>query len=89
LPCLKNGRQVVLSELGHVGDVWSVQPEATQRLLTSFYDTGVGDDSLFRYEPMDFKVKYGFPTLAKILLVTGVLFALKFYAGRKRMGKDR
>jgi hypothetical protein len=89
LPWLKNSRQVILSEMGHVGDVWSVQPEATQRLLTSFYDTGVGDDSLYQYAPMDFKVKYGFPFLAKILLVTGVLFALQFYNWLRRRILDR
>jgi hypothetical protein len=26
MPSLKNGRQVILSEMGHVNDVWSVQP---------------------------------------------------------------
>lgn len=73
LPSLKNGRQVIISEVGHVRDVCNVQREATLRLLTSFYDTGVADDSLFTYAPMDFKVKLGFPLLAKILLGTGVL----------------
>jgi hypothetical protein len=47
LPSLKNGKQVIISEAGHVGDVWGVQPEATTGLLTSVYDTGVADDSLY------------------------------------------
>lgn len=66
LPYLPNGRQIILAEMGHTGDVRGVQPEATERLLISFYDTGVADDSLFTYEPMDFAVGMGFPALAKI-----------------------
>jgi pimeloyl-ACP methyl ester carboxylesterase len=73
LPSLANGKQVILSEMGHVNDIWNVQPEATRRLLTSFYDTGQADDSLYRYAPVDFKVKTGFPLLAKLLLGTGIL----------------
>lgn len=73
LPTLRNGRQVILSEMGHVRDVWNVQPEATLHLLTSFYDTGKADASQFRNNPVDFQVSLGFPILAKILLVSGVL----------------
>jgi pimeloyl-ACP methyl ester carboxylesterase len=65
LPFLSNGEQVILSEFGHTGDVWSMQPEATIRLLTSFFDTGVADDSLYTYQPMDFHVEIGFPEMAK------------------------
>jgi hypothetical protein len=71
--------------LGHVSDVWGVQPEATLRLLTSFYDTGVADDSLFTYAPMDFKVKLGFPLLAKILLGTGVMLVMGLILGANRL----
>ncbi len=65
LPFLSNGEQVILSEFGHTGDVWGMQPEATVRLLTSFYDTGVADASLYSYQPMDFHVEIGFPEMAK------------------------
>ena len=73
LPSLSNGQQVILSEFGHVGDVWSLQPEATMHLLTTFYDTGVADDSLFTYQPMNFDVGLGFPTIAKLVLAAIVL----------------
>jgi len=73
LPSLSNGRQVILSEFGHVDDVWSLQPEATMRLLTTFYDTGVADDSLFTYQPMNFDVELGWPALAKLLVAVLVL----------------
>jgi pimeloyl-ACP methyl ester carboxylesterase len=71
LPALKNGRLVTLSEMGHVNDFWSVNPSAAEHLLTSFYATGVADDSLFEYVPMDFKVSLGFPVIAKILMAFG------------------
>jgi pimeloyl-ACP methyl ester carboxylesterase len=67
LPFLKNGRQVILAEQGHVQDFWTFQPAAAERLLTGFFDTGAADDSLYEYLPMDFKAPIGFPLLAKIL----------------------
>jgi len=73
LPHLGNGQQVILSEFGHVADVWDLQPEATMHLLTTFYDTGVVDDSLFTYQPMNFDVGLGFPALAKIALAVVIL----------------
>jgi hypothetical protein len=66
LPYLRNGRQVILAEMGHVDDVLSVNPRATERLLVSFFDTGVPDTSLYVYAPMDFSVRWGLPKIAKI-----------------------
>lgn len=68
LPSLSNGKQVVLREFGHVNDVMTLQPKAIERLLVSFYDTGVVDDLLFTYAPMNFEVKAGFPFVAKALV---------------------
>jgi len=79
LPSLGNGEQVILSEFGHVDDVWNLQPEATMHLLTTFYDTGVADDSLFTYQPMDFDVGLGFPLMAKIMVVVVVLVLIGLY----------
>jgi pimeloyl-ACP methyl ester carboxylesterase len=73
LPYLRKGKHVVISEQGHTDDFWGFQSEATRRLLTSFYDTGRADDSLYTYLPMDFKPAMRFPLLVKILLVTGIL----------------
>lgn len=70
LPALKNGEQVILSEYGHVSDIWAFQPEATIHLLATFFDTGEVDDSLFTYQTMDYDVGLmSFPLIAKILLV--------------------
>jgi pimeloyl-ACP methyl ester carboxylesterase len=76
LPYLKNGRQVILAEQGHTDDFWQFQPEARERLLTSFFDTGQADDSLYVYIPMDFKPAMSFPLLAKIMLGAGLLLIL-------------
>jgi hypothetical protein len=81
LPYLSKGKQVILSEMGHDGDVWNVQPEATRLLLTSFYDTGVPNDSLFVYQPMDFDAKLKFPKLAKLVLVTNTVWAAMVIVG--------
>jgi pimeloyl-ACP methyl ester carboxylesterase len=85
LPLLKNGRQVILSEVGHVGDIWSVQPAATLRLLTSFYAAGTVDESSVTYAPMDFNVKFGFPLIAKGLLAICTLLVIGFILWLQRM----
>jgi pimeloyl-ACP methyl ester carboxylesterase len=76
LPYLPNGRQVILGEMGHTGDLWKVQPAATLHMLKSFYDTGVADDSLFTYAPMEFGVKWGFPVIAKVAVASLILIVL-------------
>jgi pimeloyl-ACP methyl ester carboxylesterase len=68
LPSLTHGRQVVLAEFGHTADLWKANPRATERLLTSFFDTGVADSSLYHYAAMDFQASPRLPTLAKLLL---------------------
>ena len=97
LPYLTNGKQVILAEMGHVNDVGTLQPAATERLLTSFNDTGVADDSLYTYAPMDFGVSLGFPALAKIvlgivlLLIAVVVVVIWFIVRRirRRMARRR
>ena len=91
LPHLGNGQQVILSEFGHVADVWGLQPEATMHLLTTFYNTGVADDSLFTYQPMNFDVGLGFPEIAKLVLAAiALLIALIWFViSRVRRRKIR
>jgi len=76
LPALSKGQHVVIAEQGHVNDFWGFQPQARQRLLTSFYDTGTADASLYQYLPMDFKPAMRFPTLAKVLLAVSILLVV-------------
>ena len=82
LPKLTNGQQVILSEYGHVSDIWSFQPEASMHLLTTFYDTGEADDSLFVYQPMNYDVgMMSFPLLAKVLVGLVILVPLLLIVG--------
>jgi hypothetical protein len=71
LPHLTNVQQVVVTEAGH--ELLNVQRPAVERLLTSFFDTGVGDDSLYTYVPVDFAATSNAPALAKIALGSVVL----------------
>lgn len=59
----------------------------TLRTLAILYDTGVADDSLFAYSPMEFKVRLGFPLLAKILLGTGVMLVMGIFLNAARWAK--
>ncbi len=56
LPSLSNGQQVVLDGFGHSSDFWTYQPEASERLLTTFFDTGQVDDSGYESQIVDFDV---------------------------------
>lgn len=63
-------------------------------MLTTFYDTGEVDDSLYTYQPMEFYVKRGWPVQAKqylaiavvapLLLVMLVGLAVRFVVRRVR-----
>jgi pimeloyl-ACP methyl ester carboxylesterase len=91
LPALSNGQQVILSEFGHTGDFRKYQPEARIHMLTTFYDTGEVDDSLYTYQPMDFAVdtlmndypKFAKLIVAVIVLVIVLLVALVWFIVRK------
>jgi pimeloyl-ACP methyl ester carboxylesterase len=97
LPALRHGQQVIVAEAGHTGELFGLQAAATERLLTSFYDTGIADTSLFTYVPMDFRVQVGFTRLAKALaaisgllitgLAAGVLWVLRWR--QRRMERSR
>jgi hypothetical protein len=79
LPSLSNGQQVILSEFGHSDDIWEIQPEATARLVNSFFSTGVADVSQFSLQPVGFDVGWiALPEMLKIILgaAVGVLLGL-------------
>ncbi len=90
MPVLKNGKQIVLAEYGHVDDVLKVHSENTRLLLTSFYNTGKPDTFLNTDVPMDFRVKWGFSTMAKVglllagLLITGFILVVYWLMRRLR-----
>jgi hypothetical protein len=96
LPVLSNGHQVILKEFGHTNDFWGLQPEATVHMLTTFYDTGEVDDSLYTYQPMDFHVDRGWPVQAKqylaiaaavVIVVLAIVYFIIRWVRRRRVRK--
>lgn len=65
LPYLRNGKHVILAEMGHCLDLETIQPDAYQYLVETFYLEGIVDDSKFRYEVMDFTPSQTFQNMAK------------------------
>jgi pimeloyl-ACP methyl ester carboxylesterase len=74
LPHLANGRQVVLSNLGHSDDFWAYERAAGTRLLNTYLDTGKVDTSLYTHNKVDFSPSQSQATYAKAIL--GVLLGL-------------
>jgi hypothetical protein len=64
---------VLLPEFSHVSDVENLQPEALERLITSYYDTGVADDSLFVYQPVSFEPGMSLTVVARILVAALII----------------
>jgi hypothetical protein len=67
-PYFYNAQMVLLPEFGHTMDLQTLQPEAFERLLTTYYDTGVADDSLYVYQPLSFKPGMSLTTFARLLV---------------------
>ncbi len=80
LPCLRNGKQVFLSECGHVNDMLYTNEENTRLILTSFFSSGVPNTSMNYYVPMDFSVTWGFPAIAKMALGAIIFVGIAFVA---------
>jgi pimeloyl-ACP methyl ester carboxylesterase len=65
LPNLPNGDQVVLEGFGHTLDFWTYQPEASSRLINTFFASGRVDDSLYEPQSVDFTPEVTQTALAK------------------------
>jgi pimeloyl-ACP methyl ester carboxylesterase len=74
LPHLSNGHEVVLRDLGHTDDFWTYEPAAGTRLITTFFDSGRVDTSLYTHNSVDFTPSISHGAIAKILL--GVMLGL-------------
>lgn len=84
----KNGKQIILSEYGHVGDLRYLNQTMSDRIITNYYNNGIIKTELIKYIPMDFNVKWGFPIIAKIALISIailviVLLAILYWIFRK------
>ncbi|MFC1650206.1 alpha/beta fold hydrolase [Candidatus Latescibacterota bacterium] len=65
LPYLKNGKLVILREMGHTNDVAYLQPAAFQHMVETYYLTSEVDDSKFKYQPIQFTPSRTFQDMAK------------------------
>jgi pimeloyl-ACP methyl ester carboxylesterase len=74
LPYLPNGYEVVLPGIGHTASIFAEQPEASSRLINTFFETGKVDDSLYSPQSVDFTPAKRFGDMAKIFL--GLALAL-------------
>ncbi len=79
LPYLSRGELVTLREFGHGNTFWNSQPEARLHMLTTFFDSGQADASLYVYQPLDFEVDLGWSGLAQ--RIVGVILSLVIAVG--------
>jgi hypothetical protein len=74
LPLLPNGRQVVFPWLGHTLSFFAEQPEAGSRLINTYLDSGLVDDSLYQPQSVDFTPATTLGGMAKTIF--GLMAAL-------------
>jgi uncharacterized membrane protein YdfJ with MMPL/SSD domain/pimeloyl-ACP methyl ester carboxylesterase len=65
LPHLRNGKKVLLAEMGHSDTFWSYEPKASTRLLNTYLDTGKVDTLLYTPAKIDFTPDVGHTGLGK------------------------
>jgi pimeloyl-ACP methyl ester carboxylesterase len=97
LPQLPNGHQVVLAGLGHTTSFWTEQPQASSRLINTFFDSGRVDDSLYKPVKVDFTPEVTQTALAKgiagamvglaLLTVLSLLWMARRVHKRGRFGR--
>ena len=94
-PYFHKAQIVTLPEFSHTGDVTQQQPEAFERLITTYYDTGVADDSLYVYQGLSFEPGTRLPVAAKVLVAAMivlpalVIWGVVSAARRMRRNPDR
>jgi len=97
LPYLPNGHEVVLPGLGHTGSFFAEQPEAGNRLINTFFDSGRVDHSLYKPSRVDFTPGPALTVLAKgiagamvglaLLTVLSLLWMPRRVHNRGRFGR--
>jgi pimeloyl-ACP methyl ester carboxylesterase len=94
-PYYHKAQMVLLPEFSHTSDVFTLQPEAFERLITSYYATGVADDSLYVYQRLSFEPGMRLPVVGKLLIavmvlltalvVVGVVLVIRFIRRRRSL----
>jgi pimeloyl-ACP methyl ester carboxylesterase len=80
-PYFHKAQMVLLPEFSHVDDVQDLQPQAFERLITSYYDTGVADSSLYVYQPLSFQPKMSLTVAAKLLVAAMIVLPVLIILG--------
>lgn len=92
-PDWHKAQMVLLPEFSHVGDEYTLQQDAFERLSTTYLDTGVGDASLYVYQPLAFKPKMSMVVVAKVpaaaVIVVPVLLVLVVVLVVRRIRRRR
>jgi len=68
LPYLKNGKRILLSEFGHVGDLRYLRQQMSDQIITDYFNTGIVNESNIEYVPLNFHVSWGFPLIFKVAI---------------------
>ena len=66
LPYLPNGKQIVLKDMSHVGDMMYLQHGAFNHMALTYFDKGIVDTSTFKHDPVSFKPQKSFCKMAKV-----------------------
>lgn len=79
LPRLANGKQVTLSEAGHL-NLWMGKNESFRHLVVTFLDRGVVDVSHYRHTPVNFDAKLPLSRIGWFVQVASVAVVLTLFA---------
>ncbi len=66
LPYLPNGKQVILKDMSHCGDLMWLQRGAYKHTVMKYFDEGIVDTSLFKHDPVSFTPEKSFNKMAKV-----------------------
>jgi hypothetical protein len=66
LQCMPNGKQVILTDMAHYGDLVWLQYDAFTCMALRHFDEGVTDTSKFKHDPVCFQSKKSFNKMAKV-----------------------
>ncbi len=81
-PYYHRAQMVLLPELGHVTDVMATfQPQAFERLVTRYYNSGEADSSLYVYQPLPFEPGMRLTVTARLLLAAMIVLPLLIVVG--------
>jgi pimeloyl-ACP methyl ester carboxylesterase len=69
LPFLDHGTEVVVPHASHIDDLWNLQPDAMQHLVTTFFDTGAVEARFDTHLPQ-LSLPVRLPVLAKAAATT-------------------